>query len=252
MKKLLIAFSALLLVFSSCSSSDDATSSNSNSVLVKRMVQNDEDGEVTTRFTYNGDKIVKGTSDDGTSMVFTYTGDLITEIKYYDGTSLDQKDIYIYDSNNRLTGFVMLSYGDDWGDKETYVYNTDGTISVTHYTGDLASQELLNDTSKIYFTNGEVSKIEEFGEDGTTITRTKTFTYDSKNNPFKNVKGYDKINFTLGFPTGILHNILTETDQTDIEQSWTNQYTYNSQDYPLIETETHLGQETSTSQYIYE
>jgi hypothetical protein len=247
MKKLVLVFSALVMVLSSCSSSDEETNTppTSSSVLVKKAIVEDEDGGYTTLYTYNGNKIVKTTNSDDTSEVFTYSGDLITKIEYYTDTTLDQKDIFTYNTDNKLITYTRLDYGVEWGTKETYVYNSDGTLSVTEYIGDLTSQTQLNSTSKIYFTNGEISKTEVF--EGGIKTNTITYTHDTKNNPYKNITGFNKLSISSG--GGISHNILTEVD-TDAGTS-TYEYTYNSNDYPSTEKETYSG-ETYTTQYFYE
>ena len=249
MKKLVLVFSALVMVLSSCSSSDEETNTppTSSSVLVKKAIVEDEDGGYTTLYTYNGNKIVKTTNSDDTSEVFTYSGDLITKIEYYTDTTLDQKDIFTYNTDNKLITYTRLDYGIEWGTKETYVYNSDGTLSVTEYIGDLTSQTQLNSTSKIYFTNGEISKIEGF--EGGVKTRTINYTYDTKNNPYKNITGFDKLGII--FEEGISHNLLTESDTDTAGDPVTYEYTYNSNNYPSMAKEI-IGDGTYTTQYFYQ
>ena len=67
-------------------------------------------------------------------------------------------------------------------------------------------------------------------------------------NPFKNITGYDKINFCNQEGTGVVHNIIQEDDSTDLDDISTT-YTYNSNDYPITSTET--GFEVTTAQYFY-
>ncbi len=249
MKKLTMAFSVLVMILSSCSSSDESVNTPpiSSSVLVKKEIVEDEDGDYTALYTYNGNKIVKTTNSDDTSEVFTYTGDLITKLEYFTETTLDQKDTFTYNAENKLTTHLRLDYVVEWGTKETYVYNSDGTISVTEYIGDLTSQTQLSSTSKIYFTNGEISKIEVF--EGGIKTRTITYTYDVKNNPYKNITGFDKLGII--FEEGISHNLLTENDTDTADDPVTYEYIYNSNNYPSTAKEI-IGDGTYTVKYFYE
>lgn len=242
MKKLLYLFSAVALTLTSCSNEDDSNNS-SSSVLLTKIIETFEDNStLTTEFRYSGTKLTRITDDDG-RFDFTYTNDLITEVKYYESNTLLQTETYQYDSSGRVTTYVIIDNIDtDWGSKETYTYNTNGTVSVNYYSGDASSQTNLDRTGTITFLNGEINQISF--SDGKIIT----YSYDNKNNPFKNVTGYDKINFCNQEGNGVLHNIIQEDDSTDLDDISTT-YTYNSNDYPITSTET--GFEVTTAQYFY-
>ncbi len=252
MKKLALAFSALLLILSSCSSSDSSSSSTTD-VLPKKSIYTDDDGTYTTLFTYNGNKIVTAISDDDTSIEFTYTGDLITKIEYFEGSTLDQTDTYTYNSSNQLVTFLRITYLDDYGDRTTYVYNSDGTISFTDYSGDSTSQTMVDRNGKIFFENNELVKTEFYIGSSSTLFNTLTYTYDTKNNPFKNVTGFDKTGYDEGYTQGVNRNILTILGTAFNSDDATYDYTYNSSNYPtnVLETFTFSGMTTST-QYFYE
>lgn len=255
MKKLALVFSALVLILTSCSSSDDdAATLEPSPVLLKKIIDVDPiDGNITTLLTYNGNKITGSSSDDGTSLAFTYTGDLITKLDYFTGTTLDQRELYTYNSNNKLVTFVRLNYDlPTSGVKETYVHNADGTISYSRYLGDAVSQTQLTYTGKAFFTNGEISKVEKYYTiGGVNTTQTTNYTYDDKNNPFMNITGYSALTFTDSFADGVMHNVLTEVHVSNSASNLTSTYTYNSSNFPITSSETgSFG--TINSQYFYE
>ena len=223
-------------------------------VLVTKKVENyTNDGMViTTNFTYNGKKIVGTTDSDGDYEHYTYAGDLLTNIKYYDSDDvLQEEETFTYNGNGDLVSYLMIESVGDHGQKEDYVHNSDGTISVTSYYGTAASQPNMASTGVIYFVNGEVSKIETTTagfDDSTTL-----YTYDTKNNPYKNITGYAKIAFVDFDANGCNHNILTSnTAGTSSNESYTTVYTYNALNFPLTDVETDNSDGTTIStQYTY-
>ena len=239
MKKLALACSAFLLILSSCSSSSDSSSSSTDDVLVSKTVETYAlDGSmVTTDYTYSGKKIVSETDDDGTHTEYTYTGNLITKIEYYDDTdTLEQTELFTYNGSSQLDSYTRLEHFDDLGYKDTYVYNSNGTVSSTSNSGDLSSQDDLVGTAIIHFEDNEVSLVEEFSDLGTP-TATRTYTYDTKKNPFKNVVGFDKITFVENEAIGIHHNILADNYNDGTVTTYTTVYTYNASNFPLTAVE---------------
>lgn len=190
----------------------------------------------------NGTKITSIIDSDGYISNYTYTGDLITNVKHYFGSALEQEDIYTYNSSGQLVQFVMLSHDVEWGNKEVYVYNTDGSISVTEFTGDLDSQTNPNGSGTITFLgNGEIGSL-------THDETTSVYTYDNMNNYFKNVTGYDKIAFANSGAEGINHNMTSEVNGSE---NSTETYTYNTAGYPVTSSEDYNG-EITTTEYFYE
>lgn len=223
------------MTLTSCSSDDNG---GSGTILLKKTIETFDDGStMTSTATYDGTKIKKITTDQGFTLDFTYTGNLITKMEYKFIGVLFQTDIYSYDANENLTSYVRLEHEDGLGAKEVYVHNPDGTISVTAYSGDLTSQTTLDGTGTITFlANGEVDSIT------TTYSDDHTYTYDNKNNPFKNVTGYGKISWVDTEAAGIMHNITLDDTSFDT----TTTYTYNGNDFPATATETYDGEQTTT------
>ncbi|KFF18814.1 hypothetical protein [Flavobacterium hydatis] len=252
-RKLLYLFSALL-VLTSCSNDETREDSKDNDVVVitpespvllQKTIDKDEDGSTrTTVYTYNGNKIVSQLyNNTKEGIYYTYTGDLITkmEFKLADGT-IEQVNSYDYDPKGKLLTFRRIDPVENLGNKEVYRYDADGSISVTEYIGDSKTQTQTNATSKITFLNGEVAEIVS------TNSPNHKYTYDTKNNPEKNILGMDKIAFVDGEADGTLHNTLTDTSGDKLSASYS--YTYNVSDYPATSIET-SSEGKVTTQYFY-
>lgn len=242
MKKILLLAAGLAMFMTSCSS-DDSSKSASTPVLLTKLIETFEDNStLTTEYEYSGTKLIRMTDDEG-RFEFTYTNDLITQVKYYESNTLLQTETYQYDASGRVTTYIIVDNIDtDWGNRETYTYNSNGTVLINYYYGDAVSQTNFDKTATVTFLNGEVN---EFSfSDGQTIT----YTYDNMNNPFKNVTGFDKINICNQEGSGVLHNVTQEV-YTDISENISTTYTYNSNDYPATSVETSF--EVTNAQYFY-
>ena len=232
MKKILCFFGALVFALTSCSSDDSSSNSDSGTVLLKKTVKTDPDGEkITTIYKYDGNKIVSITDGEEFNRYFTYDGDLITKIEYkYPNGEVEQINTYEY-KDGKLTTFLRVDPEINWGSKEVYTYNANGTVTAVSYSGDSKSQTLKGDTATIKFVNGEVSEIIDDKGWG------HKYTYDSKNNPLKNIVGFDKLAFEDGEAEGVNHNMLTDKDISE-DDLWINStYTYNENGYPVKEVD---------------
>lgn len=244
MKKFLCLFGALALLLASCSNDDSSDSS--NSVLLKKVILTNEDGNVTVNYKYDGNKIVSITDDSGEiGMYYTYTGNLITkvEFKLADGT-IDQVNTFTYTSDGKLSTFLRVEPNMDWGHREVYTYNTDGTITSHTYIGDSKSQTSDDGLATIKFLDGEVVEIIAI----TSNQPNRKYTYDTKNNPAKNILGFDKISFVDGEGIGVLHNEISEITDGKVSSSYN--YTYNADGYPEKSVDKIDGS-SYTSQYFY-
>ena len=249
MKKILFLFGALSLLVTSCSSDDNSSESpvSSDSVLLQKTITTDSDGEkITTIYKYDGNKIVSMVDGGEFNLYFTYTGNLITKIEYrYPDGDIEQINTYSYTADGKLSTFTRIDPEMDWGNKEVYKYNADGTVTAVSYSGDSKSQTLKGETATIKFINGEVSEIitdEDWGS--------HKYTYDTKHNPLKNVIGFDKLAFEDGEADGVNHNMLTDIDISD-DDLWKNStYTYNKDGYPVKEVD--KGTDTpGTTEFFY-
>lgn len=246
MKKILCLFSAFTLVLiSSCSSDDSSSESNDDLVLLKKTITTDSDGnKVTTNYKFNGNKIVSTIDDSGElELYYTYTGDLITKLEYkFPDGSLDQINLFTYNSEGKLATAVRIDPEMEWGNKEVFTYNEDGSVSVIEYIGDDETQTQENATRTIKFLAGEVSEITS------TNSPNHKYVYDTKNNPLKNVLGFDKIAFIDAEADGVLHNTISDTSEGEVLYNYV--FTYNSNGYPVKSDEIDDG-ETSSTEYFY-
>lgn len=237
MKKLLFLVSVSIVFFSSCIPNPEENPDPyvpPVTVLLQKTVDTYDNGDiVTTNFTYNGTKIVSIVDDmpDEWDAYYTYTGDLITKLEWKDSDGVVQQySTFEYDDTSRLVTYKRIEPLDDLGSKETYIYNIDGTVSVTYFSGDATTQTDAAGTGTVTFAAGEISSIhtvngsQEF---------TQNYTYDNKNNPFMNVTGWSKIAFVEAVGEGVRHNVVSiMTTETGVPTSTFNYtFTYAS-DFP--------------------
>ena len=139
------------------------------------------------------------------------------------------------------------------GRKDILTYNSDGTVLVTSYSGNYTTQTTLEGKNKVYFTDGEVSKDEYFNPAGILLKTVTYSDFDGKNNPFKNILGFNKISFFDDFTPGISQNYSKVTTKFGSEPASIETYisTYNSNNYPITEIYKQDGETVSTSQYFY-
>ncbi len=256
MKKLLYLFSAVALLLTSCSSDDDDSSS--SGTLLTKIIETYDDGTIENiTYTYNGNKIVKISSDldlrDET--IYTYSGDLITKEEYFfddgAGDTFEEVTEYEYDANLKL---IKSTRTDEFGEIEidNFTYNSNGTVSFITTSGGTTIA-----TGTIYF-NGNQPYKKEITQDPGTIWEAdwvEENTFDNKVSPFANITGFSKImiaspKYIRGYD-GIVNNHLTLSIDGSNEESST--YTYNSNNMPAtdIYVDHNNSDYNSTSQYIY-
>jgi hypothetical protein len=272
MKKLFLVISAFALVFSSCSTSsvdpDPVTPvTPPSSVLLSKIIRTKNGTTVTTNLTYNGNKALSAISDNGTSVIYTYTGDLITKIEKFNGTVLTTRNTYAYNVDEKVASYITINYNtSNYGSKYLYVYNSDGTISITKYTGNETSQTVLYNTGKAFFTSGQITKVEEYipaAPLSPAYTSTSNYVYDTKLNAASNVTGLNKL-ILQGYSAGLggnAHNLLSDTRSNGTVTTSTDvsTFTYNASNCPVTETNTSTYNNatggptvsTSTAQYFY-
>jgi hypothetical protein len=262
MKKAIYFLTLTVLFLHACSSSDDNSSDSPSPslILCKKIIETDPDGVYTTNYTYNGNKIIKGTLlinyNNGSSgeriANFTYDGELISQTEIFVNNTIVEKWIYNYNQNNKLASYIELNYTNNTGRKMVYTHNANGTINSIEYSGNLVAQNTVESDNVITFSNGEViSLVENYGG----FSKTSTYIYDNKNYAFKNVLGLDKISFAVvgTFISEISHNLIQiTTTQSGAPTSVTNvEYTYNSDNFPTTSAETWNGFTDETCEYFY-
>lgn len=248
MKKLLYLFCTTLLVLTSCSSDDDNSSSTN---LVKKIIYS-HDGQIyrSRTFTYEGNKIVSEVAMDGSKTNYTYTGDVITKIEELNGEGIVRSITEYNYTSGKLATSLKISYGHD--EKSVYTYNSDGTVSCDIFWLDSETGTLINNTlkeEKYIYSAGNLVKILSKLDGGKESD--VTYEYDSKNNPFKNITGYDLLlNYfeTEELSTNNATKIIFYFDITI-----TNIYTYNANGFPTEQKRFYDGDANvnRVTKYIY-
>jgi hypothetical protein len=256
MKKIIYLLSFTFLILQSCSSSDgDNNSSDSNFTLLRKSITTDPDGVYTSTYTYNGNKIssVNTTYDYNnnnntfSNTYITYSGDLISEMKTYDSNDvLVGKSTYNYNSNNQPYSKVDVSYPSNFGRKTIITYNSNGTITGSIYEGDIDNQNNLYTNYTLTISNGQIISSFVGNYNPSSVYY---YTYDNKNCPGKNLNltASEKLLCYNVYGGGSLyHNKIREEVGNYVSN---REYTYNSYDYPTLESS--VENPDITAQYFY-
>jgi hypothetical protein len=245
MKKLLCLFSATLLVLTSCSSDDDTASA--PTILLKKASYVSTGESFTTDFTYSGNKLVSSVDNDGYKTTFTYSGDLITKIVDTDDKGVVDQTTELTYTNGKLTTEVSLESGDDYKYKTKYVHNADGTISFEEFRVSVATgvEQEYGYIGKYTFKNGNLVKKEKsyYGTNSS-----ETYEYDAKNNPFKNVVGF---NLLVNDEEGAYVNNIVKITYSNSTDIYTNTYKYNAESFPTEQKGFYNGASDGTTTFAY-
>lgn len=249
----LILGMALTTVFASCSldeeydATEDAAKMSTSSLLVQSITATSERGAtvVTDEYTYNGTKLVKITSSDGRKVLFTYGGDLIIRKDFYVNNVLNSKEFFQYNRQYQLTNYRRESASGTTTYNAIYTNNSDGTVLVKGYSGSStsASSQIVN--RKVFTAGIRVNKIENYTvQNGTPVTEVLNYSYDSKNSPFKNITGFDKLAYYDITANSNYNNVQSVSSGTTVVES--AQYAYNGANYPL-----NANKGSVTFDYVY-
>lgn len=233
MKKTFLLLSITALMLQSCSSGDDSSTSN-QTILLKKIVVSGQ----SINFTYQGNKISKIIYPQGdySYYLITYTGDQITRTEGFNNNDQPlNHDTFIY-SNNLLIQQKVYSNPNTLEKTYNYTYNSDNSITKSS-----------DNSSMIYFTDsfGNIIKRKDYYNNS--LQYTTDYNYDEKNNPFKNVIGFNPLIFgpNLVLWSMSANNVLNQTGSS----SFSNSFQYNSQFYPILVTSTSSGQVTQANYY---
>ncbi len=264
MKKIILLGSMAFLTLSCGQDDDDNTVTNNidptqqTAILPVKMTI---DGE-SMKINYDGTKITTlvSTSNSSDKVVFEYNGDFITSIKFYEGNVLQTAQEYTY-SNNLLATAVNKEYTSNGITIQASVTNefthtSANSIKVKRTIFGGSPQPVMN---TIYnYSNGNMTSSSgsgtlTVGATTTTYNESSTYTYNDKNYPFKNVKGFDKLIHTDEKTDGmsaifsnIKNNISSYKSTTTATSAASNMtsfsaykytsVTYNTEGYPVTET----------------
>lgn len=230
MKKISSLFVAFIVVLTSCTNDY----SEEKSLLPKTQIYTNAsrpNENNTATYSYDANKIIDYTYDDGSKVVFTYTGELITKAIYteIDGANVFSTTTTFTYENNKLKSFLQVPENSKKR-KKTYTYNANGTISTITVLIDPITQQETKDESSILTVdaNGNVIK-SEFAD------LINIVDYDTNNNPFKSVTGYTLLLDSSVFDqeANSVNNIskVTEKKVGFSANTFTYLNTYNSDNY---------------------
>ncbi|MCD0470690.1 hypothetical protein [Flavobacterium sp. JAS] len=248
MKNLLLLFSALSLVLTSCSNDDNNSSSEDTSILPKTISYIYPSAMLGTNntsvITYSGNKIVS-TVDENSKTIFTYDGNLITkQVKFdLDSKGVETKDAevsYTYENGKLKTRILKESFSTEYPNgeyiyKTVYTYTSANLISYVNYSVNVNTQaESKRDEGSLTFKDGNLVKEQQIS--GSLIS-TRTYEYDAKNNPLKNVLGFDLLlNEISEFGKNNSTKTTSISSGNSTPTNYLTTYTYNDKDYPLRHT----------------
>lgn len=264
MKKFLTIAAIALFTLTACSD-DDAQPTNSgenptDTILLRKVISFNpiSQQQEESIYTYdNQNRLISITeSETAEGSYFTYTGNKITksEIKDSEGIVF-QTYTYEYDTNGRLV--VYKSFGEIGPGattfKDVFIYNEDGTISTTQYSGDQNSQPNVGASAVFYLNGGNIVKkvvtpIYPGGAPAPSFTI--NYTFDNKFTPSRNIPGMSET--TIADQDGGVNNV-TSTDYVESnDYDSTITYTYNSAGYPLTSQGSSTWSSSNITQYFYE
>ena len=251
--KLLLLFVSIL-TFTSCTPDDPATPpAVIGGVLPSKIVSTYSGGQVyTSTFTYSGNKIVEELitpATDVSKIKYTYTGDNITKIERYAGPTFDAfgGEILTYENGKvkTITDIAVAGYNGDL-QKDTYAYNTDGTVTITSSMINQATGvETANGRQmRLTFANENLIKTESIS--GGVVGQVTNYTYDTgRNKAFKNVIGFDQT-----YAQGNLRLSTVYVGSSNPGETFT--YSYNANNYPSQVVQPNAyGTETKTQVFTY-
>jgi hypothetical protein len=251
MKKFLSLFFALALVLTSCSndenSSPDENSPEDNSVLPKTISYTYPDiflgtNSISTN-TYNGNKIISSVKNDSKT-VFTYDGDKIMKQEQFDidelGKEIKSAEVqYTYENGKLKTRLfkedISTAYPDgEYIEKIVYVHSSNLISYINYNVNKNTKEEVKNSEGTLTYKDGNLVK--EVQISGSS-TRTRTYEYDTKHNPLKNILGFDLLlNEISEFGKNNVIKTTSILSDFPTPANYISNYIYNDNGYPTKQT----------------
>ncbi|WP_298553404.1 hypothetical protein [uncultured Algibacter sp.] len=256
-KFLLFILCATFFACSTESSNDkDDDEETTDNTLLKKIVYNKGTiDEYSETFSYDGNKLVSVDYGGGSFTDYLYeNGNLVRVNSTIDGV-VDAYTIITYNEDDKI-GSYILHIIDNNTFRYEFTHNSNNTIKLDAYIGDLNSQTTLSRTNLIsYDGKNIISQVNDDDDDYELI-----FEYDNKNGVFKNVEQMEVINLVsidFGGLEGFTENIKERTDNDFVDiYKETYDYTYNENGYPItaIYKDFYDGEleEETLIEYIYE
>lgn len=186
----------------SCTTDNGIDQTENRLMLPKTLIVNYgySDSDVIS-FTYEGNKI-KSILSKSQKNEYVYSGNkIVLETKY---KIVNNQDIKLSETsfsyvNNKLYSISTIENENVKERKYIFLYNDDGTIKKEDYYFDDPSGKVLQSDSNdvLTFDKGNLIKsVYDWGNNRDVITSSR-YEYDTKNNAFKNVLGFNKLLYDL-------------------------------------------------------
>ncbi|RZJ66371.1 MAG: hypothetical protein EOO50_09860 [Flavobacterium sp.] len=245
MKKLILLFVSAA-VLQSCNS-DDSDSPAVQGKLLQSTVQTVNGESTVTNYSYIGNKISTVQTVGGDKVVYIYSGSKIVSMTVENSFG---NDVFQYEfdyTGDKMTQVKRWQVGTGSVTRQVFTYPDATSITSEGFTGNTTQQTQLL-FSQIYSVgaNGEIESVQTTQGDAVTVS---TYTYDAKNNPFKNITGYADLLMLGGTDYNVLSVISTLNGNPAGSEATI--YTYDSDDFPATSTRTSFGTEYETT-YTYQ
>lgn len=253
MKKILCLVGALSLILTSCSSDENGTDLVLPKIVSYKYSDYPGDNDSAT-ITYDGNKIVSAGYTSTDKEVYTYTGDFITKIEDFaeEGNIGSRHEITYEEGKLKIDVMTEMSSDRTYISKRIYTYNTNGTISFINYSVDPTTKEETKKSEGVLtYSNGNLTKKTESYD---LYSYTRTYEFDAKNNPYKNILGY---NLLIDFETSASLNNVTKLttvynrEEGIITNIFNTVYEYNEKGYPTKQTEKDDSGKDEITEYTY-
>jgi hypothetical protein len=242
MKKILYTFVVLNLFFASCSDSENTSSTEEIQFFPKTIKTTfpdfPQDNSKST-INYDGNKIVSSVNAT-TKTKFTYDDNVIIKQETYNigiqgEETIKNRIIYEYENGKLKTKIAISNFDSshpngDYIRKQVYTYKSDGIISYSQI--DVRPEtniETKRGDVNLTYKLGNLIKMEEINIDPTIANTVFVFEYDNKNNPLKNISGFDLL-YSYS-----INNVLKTTIKGRLgisEAVFNSTYIYDTNGYP--------------------
>lgn len=209
-------------------------------VLIKKITKTETNGTVSViDYKYDGTKLSTILNSNGNSKTFTYEEEKVTRIDVEETNSSGMLTYYIelnYDGE-QLLSTTKYETSINKAEKNEYVYNPDGTITESKYTGDLTSQTNLYSETVITYSNGNMVTSYATFSDTVLPDFEQQYEYSLENSIYRNIKGSAILNIIYKAD----YDVNIQTKQTynvgGIENFNNNaSFVFNDDDYPISGT----------------
>ena len=250
MKKLLLLFVALTLVLTSCSSEENSSLENSSeeySVFPKTISYIYPNTTLGTNSTstlkFDGNKIVSISKYDSKTK-FIYNGDFIIKQEVFDldlqgNETKDKEVLYNYENGKLKTRLfkenITVNYPDGQYIEKVLYTHSSNLISYINYRVDKDTKvEVKSSEGTLTYNGGNlVKEMQVVGS----LTRTRTYEYDTKYNPLKNILGFDLLlNEINEFGKNNVLKTTSISSDFPTQANYVTTYIYNDNDYPSKKT----------------